>query len=105
MSEHFNQLTPAQAEALALLAEECGEVVQSVCKALRHGLYSFSPDDERETTNRTLIANEIVDLFAAVDILVRLRIVSLAEIEVARRAKHARVARYLHHVEAPEATP
>lgn len=105
MADHFNELTPAQAEALALLAEEAGEIVQAVCKALRHGLYSFNPNDEHETTNRTLIENEIGDLFAAVDILVRLRVVNLAAIEVARRGKHVRVGRYLHHIGPTELTP
>ena len=33
----FNGLTPAEAERLALLMEECGEVVQIIGKVLRHG--------------------------------------------------------------------
>ena len=35
--EHFNGLTPAEAKRLALLAEECGEVLQAIGKVLRHG--------------------------------------------------------------------
>ena len=34
---NFNQLTPAETERLAILAEECGEVIQAVGKILRHG--------------------------------------------------------------------
>lgn len=45
MSEHFNGLSPAEAERLAMLAEECGEVIQAVGKVLRHGYESFHPDD------------------------------------------------------------
>jgi len=41
--KHFNGLSPAEAERLALLAEECGEVVQAVCKVLRHGYESTNP--------------------------------------------------------------
>ena len=37
MSSHFNKLTPAQAERLAILIEECGEVIQAATKILRHG--------------------------------------------------------------------
>jgi hypothetical protein len=37
----FNQLTDAEAERLALLAEECGEVVQVIGKILRHGYESY----------------------------------------------------------------
>lgn len=33
----FNQLSPAEAERLAILAEECAEVIQVVGKVLRHG--------------------------------------------------------------------
>src|SRR5579872_899269 len=37
------RLTPAQIERLALLAEECGEVMQAVSKILRHGYESRNP--------------------------------------------------------------
>lgn len=41
---HFNGLSPAEAERLAILAEECSEVVQKVCKTLRNGYESTHPD-------------------------------------------------------------
>ena len=50
MSEHFNKLTPAEAERLALLAEECAEVILAVGKILRHGYESCHPD--RDENNR-----------------------------------------------------
>ena len=37
MDDHFNNLTPGEAERLAILAEECGEVIQIIGKILRHG--------------------------------------------------------------------
>ena len=40
MSDHFNGLTPVQAELLALLSDECGELVQIIGKIMRHGLDS-----------------------------------------------------------------
>jgi NTP pyrophosphatase (non-canonical NTP hydrolase) len=96
MSEHFNQLTPQQAEALALLLEACGEVVQAVGKALRHGLNSTHPDGGLD--NRALIEREAGDVAAAVEILVRLRVIHRPHIEAARVDKLARVERYLHHI-------
>ena len=44
--EHFNKLTPAELERIALLAEECGEVIQAVNKIIRHGYESSHPDHD-----------------------------------------------------------
>lgn len=63
MSEHFNQLTPAQAERLAILAEECGEVIQIIGKILRHGLESCHPVTGE--VNRTALVRELYDVKAA----------------------------------------
>lgn len=59
--KHFNKLTPAETERLAILAEECGETIQVIGKILRHGYESFHPKDYA-TTNRTLLENELVKL-------------------------------------------
>lgn len=59
-TKHFNDLTPAEAERLAMLAEECGEVIQAVGKILRHGYESTHPDGG--PTNREALRREIVDL-------------------------------------------
>lgn len=60
--ENFNKLTPAQAERLAILAEECGEVIQIVGKILRHGLDSHHPVT---LSNRNALVNELTDVKAA----------------------------------------
>ena len=57
MSDHFNGLTPAEAERLAMLAEECGEVIQMVGKILRHGYDSYHPADPN-TTNKQLLGRD-----------------------------------------------
>lgn len=62
-NRHFNKLTPAEAERLAMLAEECGEVIQIVGKILRHGYDSYHPANPR-LTNRDLLANELRDVNA-----------------------------------------
>lgn len=65
----FNQLTPAQAERLAMLAEECGKI-------LRHGYDSYHPDQqgtppEYRYTNRKALGNELTDLYAVAASLCR----------------------------------
>lgn len=60
---HFNKLTPAEAERLAMLAEECGEVIQVVGKILRHGYDSYHPVNPR-VSNRDLLAKELRDVNA-----------------------------------------
>ena len=63
MQYHFNQLTPAQAERLAMLIEECGEVIQIAGKILRHGYNSYHPE-RPHITNRELLQQELTDLAA-----------------------------------------
>jgi len=70
MADHFNGLTPAQAERLAMLAEECGEVIQIIGKILRHGYDSYHPQD-RTATNRQLLGRELTDLLAVAASLCR----------------------------------
>ncbi len=64
MQANTNGLTPAQAERLAMLAEECGEVVQVIGKILRHGYDSRHPNGG--PTNKELLAAELRDVDAVV---------------------------------------
>ena len=96
MSDHFNQLTPAQAERLAMLAEECAEVIQVVGKILRHGYDSHHPSDP-STTNRQLLEREITALRAVASALWRDG-VSQGSIADMDRA-WARKLRFSHHQE------
>lgn len=73
--DHFNKLTPAQAERLAMLAEECGEVIQIVGKILRHGYDSHHPDQqgkppEQRFTNRQALGQELCDLRTVADAII-----------------------------------
>lgn len=95
---HFNRLTPAEAERLALLAEECAEVIQVVGKVLRHGYESHNPVfDADQSTNRQLLQKELGDLRAATRLMIRETDVSESEIARAYTDKTARVGRWLHH--------
>lgn len=70
-------LSAAELERLAMLAEEAGEVVQIVGKILRHGYESYNPDGDRETTNRTMLERELVDLMRRIRLMVVCEDVSL----------------------------
>lgn len=59
----FNNLSPAEAERLAMLSEEAGEVVQAISKILRHGYQNFHPK-RPYVPNRELLNNELADLSA-----------------------------------------
>lgn len=58
-------LTDAERELLALLMEECGEVVQVIGKILRHGYDSCNPLDPESPSNRELLERELGDVGAA----------------------------------------
>lgn len=97
MTDHFNQLTPAEAERLAMLAEECAEVIQIVGKILRHGYDSYHPDDP-SVTNRDLLAKEITDVAAITKAMKR---AELSDYELADTfgSIWLRKRRYTHHQE------
>jgi NTP pyrophosphatase (non-canonical NTP hydrolase) len=95
--EHFNKLTPAEAERLALLAEECGEVLHAIGKVLRHGYESRHPLDGADgETNRHALQRELGDLHFAMDLLVHHDLNAGAVLR-AEQSKRERVGVYLHH--------
>lgn len=93
MSNHFNNLSPAEAERLAMLAEECAEVIQVVGKILRHGYESYHPD-KPETTNRDLLTEELSDLYAVTEMMSA----DFARIDAVKQEEaFAKKLRYAHH--------
>lgn len=100
MSEHFSNLTPAEQELLAMLAEEAGEVIQAIGKILRHGYHSKSPYalEEKSPDNKEHLLMEIGDFFAVVEIMVE-----MGHIEHPNEAFHMpylidKKFRWAHHV-------
>jgi len=86
---HFNELTPAQAERLDILAEECAEVIQSIMKIKRHGFDSCSPYGHSMETNREALIRELFDVKAAA-MLVDIDLPELAQgVEVAAEVAQA----------------
>jgi NTP pyrophosphatase (non-canonical NTP hydrolase) len=93
MTEHFNKLTPKQAELLTLLEEECAEVIQAITKIQRHGLDSGSGEP-----NVTALHRELGDVHAAVKLLLDIGLIEREYIEWYRDHKLIHVGKYLHHV-------
>lgn len=94
----FNELTPAEVERLALVAEECGEVIHIIGKVLRHGYESCHPDGGPE--NRHLLECEIGDLVFALDFLTE-HDLTPGSIVRATNSKRERVWKYFHEQRAP----
>jgi NTP pyrophosphatase (non-canonical NTP hydrolase) len=92
---HFNQLTPAEDERLALLAEECAEVIQAVTKIQRHGYASCHPTTG--VNNCVTLTREMGDLLAAMQLLYDAGDVCEKAVLLACRNKQDAVNMYLHH--------
>ena len=103
--EHFNKLSPEVAELLAVLAEECGEVVQRVGKILRHGIDNANPYNG--VMNRASLEDELTDIMTVVDLLSRLGILNWERINDAIPAKLERLGRpgIMHHSSLLKAKP
>lgn len=100
MSDHFNRLSPEEAERLALLLEELGEAQQAIGKILRHGYGSRHPDGG--PTNREALEREMGDVLAALDLLVAAEDLDGGQaIVYHRRQKAGKVGKYLHHATVP----
>jgi NTP pyrophosphatase (non-canonical NTP hydrolase) len=109
MSDFSNELTLAQIERLAILAEECGETTQIVGKILRHGYHSYNPTVEgaKGRPNVALLQKELGDLLwiiskmddeADIDFPIPR---TNATLNMWLRRKEQSASRYLHHQAAP----
>lgn len=102
MSDHFNKLTPAEAERLAMLAEECGEVIQIIGKILRHGYDNYHPADPN-TTNRRLLEREVIDVLGVhLAMIQEGDIRSPGYLEATADTAWKKKLRYAHHQEEPK---
>jgi NTP pyrophosphatase (non-canonical NTP hydrolase) len=97
MSEHFNKLAPDEAERLALLSEECGEVIQAVGKIQRHGYESQHPGREDMSTNRAMLEQELGDILAVTYMMFGAKDIDVNNVTEARNRKLKKVQKYLHH--------
>lgn len=92
--DNFNKLTPEETELLAILAEECGEVIQAVGKILRHG---YDSNWEDGPTNRDQLADEIGDVYLVVGMLVNSKAIKFSNICKRIETKPEKLNKFMHH--------
>jgi NTP pyrophosphatase (non-canonical NTP hydrolase) len=97
----YSQLSDAEIERLAKLAEECGEVVQVIGKILIHGWDSYHPRDPEKITNRAHLEEEIGNIGCIVALMSdeTRGDLSFANIEKSAIEKRQTIGKYLHHQE------
>lgn len=95
----FNKLSHAQAERLALLIEECGEVIQAASKVLRHGYDSYDPTVEPDdrVSNLQQLEKEIGHLDHAIGLMATAEDIKPREYMRASRSKSKTIRQWLHH--------
>lgn len=86
--------TKGQLERLALLAEESGELIQVLNKAIRHGLDATNPDTGKN--NREYIAHELGHALWSVDLLGRNFDYEPFDLMESYNQRGKKVAPYLH---------
>jgi NTP pyrophosphatase (non-canonical NTP hydrolase) len=94
--EHFNGLTNAQTERLAILSEECGEVVQRVAKILRFGYDSTHPVKSPHG-NKEQLENELGDLANIIDMMLEAGDIDEDRMLFYQEEKAAKIGKYLKH--------
>ena len=87
-------------EALAILGEECGEVVQVLGKISRHGINSCNP--HTKITNSRYLHVEAADVLLAVDLLLKLGVLSSEELDECYKLKLRKLQRSLHYINLKE---
>lgn len=98
--EHFNKLTPAEAERLAFLIEELSEVQKAACKVLRHGYASYNPYDRSAGNNRKQLEDELGHVSAAIRMMIDADDLRLVNLEKSRIDKMISVKEWMHHQDA-----
>jgi NTP pyrophosphatase (non-canonical NTP hydrolase) len=93
MTRRITKLQDRNELLTALLAEECGEVVQRACKVLRWGM-----DDK----NYTKLHEEIGDVIGVIDLLAKHNVIDLGLIDERRVYKVNKIMRYHADIIEPE---
>lgn len=96
IEEYKNTVTPFEEERIALLIEECGEVIQACGKILRHGFNTKYPNDETGISNRMVLEKEIGDVLNALSLMLSNDDVNNSNIDMFKRAKVSKLNSFLH---------
>jgi hypothetical protein len=90
-------LSAAEIERLAMLQEECGEVIHAAAKVLRHGWESQSPYGGKP--NRVALEREIGNVRAVVNLMLDAGDVRLRDVQSWQRCKRLALPKWTHHQE------
>ena len=85
--------TPYEREILTILIEECDEVSQRACKALRFGPTEIQPDQPLGNIER--LSLEIGDLMAVIDVATSLELVRYDFVAEGMKRKREKLKKYL----------
>ena len=80
-----HKMNSQEREVMNILSEECAEVIQAISKCHRFGLNNFKPGKPK--TNCEHLEEEIGDLQAMIDILIKMEVINPESLELAKRAK------------------
>ena len=97
MKKFSNELTDAEVERLAILAEEMGEAQQIIGKFLRHGYESYNPVVDTGLTNRRMLEKELGHVQHAIERMSEARDVNDSGILDYSGAKRQSIEKWLHH--------
>lgn len=92
IAKHGN-ITPAEAEILGILQEECAEVIMAVSKTRRFGWDSCHPDVPN-FSNKEHLTEELGDLLAMVKILCDKEIIDQKLLVLAIEFKTTKLSKY-----------
>ena len=79
-------------EVMDILQEECAEVIQAVSKISRFGIDNMKPGKPK--SNREHLEEEIGDLYAMIEILQEMNVISWSNIEIAAEAKKEKLKKW-----------
>ena len=93
----FNRLEEDELERLAILSEDCAEVIQMVQKIIRHGYESTNPDVQHSPSNRIFLSREVGQLRWIIDEIGFTNDIDQNEVKGAYDCRGRDIQQYLHH--------
>lgn len=90
------RLTNAELERLAVLSEECGEVIQVIGKIIRHEYEAIGPEGEKYD-NRKALEEEIGHINFMVWLMIENSDVKQKRIDYSTQQKSSTIWKYLRH--------
>jgi NTP pyrophosphatase (non-canonical NTP hydrolase) len=87
-----DKMNEREREVMNILSEECAEVIQAVSKCHRFGLDNLKPGKPK--TNREHLEEELGDLYAMIEILQEMDVISWTNIEQAALDKREKLKKW-----------